>query len=103
MKTGILLVNLGTPESPSTGDVRKYLREFLMDPRVIDISPINRFFLVNFIIAPFRAPKSAKLYRQILTEKGSPLLYYSIRQKELLQEKLGKDYQVELGMRYQSP
>ena len=99
LKTGILLVNLGTPDSPSTPDVRKYLREFLSDPRVIDISPAGRFALVNFIIAPFRAPKSAKLYAKIWNQNGSPLLYYTQRQQELLQEKLGSDYQVEFAMR----
>jgi ferrochelatase len=103
MKTGILLVNLGTPDSPSTADVRKYLREFLSDPRVIDISPLGRWMLVNFIIAPIRSSRSAKLYQQIWTSNGSPLLYYSQRQQQLLQEKLGNGYQVELAMRYQSP
>jgi len=58
---GVLLINLGTPDSPSVGDVRKYLFEFLNDPRVIDIPAIARFFLVNFIIVPFRAPKSVKI------------------------------------------
>jgi ferrochelatase len=59
-KTGVLIVNLGTPDSPSVPDVRKYLREFLMDERVIDIPYLNRWLLINLIIAPFRAPKSAK-------------------------------------------
>jgi len=103
LKTGVLLVNLGTPDSPSTGDVRKYLREFLIDERVIDISPVSRWFLVNFIIAPFRSPKSAKLYKQIWTDKGSPLLLNSEKQKELLQQTLGNNFQVELAMRYQKP
>jgi protoporphyrin/coproporphyrin ferrochelatase len=104
LKTGILLVNLGTPDSPSTTDVRKYLREFLMDPRVIDIPFISRWLLVNLIITTFRAPKSALLYSKVWRKDGtSPLLYYSIRQKELLQQLLGNEYQVELGMRYQSP
>jgi ferrochelatase len=103
LKTGVLLVNLGTPDSPSVADVRKYLREFLIDERVIDINPVSRRFLVNFIIAPFRSPKSAKLYQQIWTEEGSPLLLNSEKQKELLQEKLGSDFQVELAMRYQKP
>ncbi|MCX6291284.1 MAG: ferrochelatase [Bacteroidetes bacterium] len=103
MKTGILLVNLGTPDSYSTPDVRKYLREFLSDPRVIDINPVGRWMLVNLIIAPFRSPKSAKLYKHIWTENGSPLLHLSNRQKQLLQEKLGNGYQVELAMRYGNP
>lgn len=104
MKTGVLLVNLGTPDSPSVSDVRKYLREFLNDPRVIDIPAISRFLLVNLIIVPFRSPKSAALYKEIWREDGSsPLLYYSIKQKESLQESLGKSFDVELAMRYQSP
>lgn len=103
MKTGILLLNLGTPDSPSVPDVRKYLREFLMDPWVIDINPIGRWFLVNGIIAPLRAPKSAKLYESIWTSEGSPLLFHGINLKEKLQRTLGNDYVVELGMRYQSP
>ena len=97
------MVNLGTPDSPSVSDVRKYLDEFLMDERVIDINPINRTLLVKGIIVPFRGPKSAKIYKEVWTESGSPLLYYSIRQKEMLQEKLGNKYAVELAMRYQSP
>lgn len=103
MKTGVLLINLGTPDSPSTADVRKYLTQFLNDPRVIDINPIGRFFLVNGVIVPFRASKSAKLYQHIWTKEGSPLLINSIKQKELLQKELGNSYVVELGMRYQSP
>ncbi len=101
---GILLVQLGTPNSPSTKDVRKYLTEFLMDGRVIDIPYFNRTLLVKGIIAPTRAPKSAKVYETIWDkETGSPLMYYSLLQKEALQEKLGEDYHVELAMRYQNP
>ena len=103
-KKGVLLVNLGTPDSPSNADVRKYLREFLMDPRVIDINPVSRTLLVKGIIAPTRGPKSAKLYQKIWDEKtGSPLLHYSLLQQQLLQKRLGDDYLVELAMRYQSP
>lgn len=102
-KIGVLLINLGTPDSPKTSDVRKYLTQFLNDPRVIDINPVGRFLLVNGIIVPFRAPASAKLYKEVWTEEGSPLLLNSIKQKELLQEALGSDYIVSLGMRYQSP
>lgn len=103
-KKGVLLVNLGTPDSPSTADVRKYLNEFLMDGRVIDVNPVVRTFLVKGIITPFRSPKSAKLYQEIWSEdSGSPLLYYSLLQQKMLQDKLGDDYQVELAMRYQTP
>lgn len=102
-KKGVLIVNLGTPDSPSVSDVRKYLDEFLMDGRVIDINPIGRTFLVKGIIVPFRGPKSAKTYQKIWTENGSPLMFYSARAAALLQEKLGDEYLVELAMRYQNP
>src|ERR1700759_4445954 len=103
-KKGVLLVNLGTPDSPSIADVRKYLKEFLMDARVIDINPVSRTLLVKGIIAPTRAPKSAKMYPEIWSdETGSPLLHYSLQQQKLLQERLGDEYMVELAMRYQSP
>ncbi|WP_394994327.1 ferrochelatase [Emticicia sp.] len=102
-KTGVLIVNLGTPDSPSVPDVRKYLREFLMDGRVIDIPSISRWLLINLIIAPFRAPKSAKIYKELWTEKGSPLKIYGETNEKQLQTALGKDYVVKLAMRYQSP
>ena len=72
-KKGILLVNLGTPDSPSTADVRKYLNEFLMDGRVLDVNPILRTILVKGVIVPFRGPKSSKIYKKLWTEEGSPL------------------------------
>lgn len=102
-QTGILLVNLGTPDSTSVPDVRKYLRQFLMDWRVIDIPAVPRWLLVNGIIAPFRAPKSAKVYREVWTPEGSPLMVYSVSFKQKLQAALGPDFVVELGMRYQNP
>src|SRR3977135_4128116 len=103
-KKGVLLINLGTPDSPSTADVRKYLREFLMDPRVIDVNAFSRTLLVKGVIVPTRGPKSAKLYQKIWDKTtGSPLLHYSKLQTQLLQERLGDNYQVELAMRYQSP
>ncbi|GAB3567522.1 ferrochelatase [Spirosoma luteolum] len=102
-KTGVLIVNLGTPDSPSVPDVRKYLREFLMDGRVLDIAAASRFMLVNGIIAPFRAPKSAKVYRQLWEETGSPLKYYGQVVERELQKALGDSYVVKLAMRYQNP
>ena len=101
--TGVLLINVGTPDSPAVGDVRKYLSQFLNDPRVIDIPWIARKLLVNAIIVPFRAPKSAKLYKQMWTPEGSPLLIHSRNFGVKLQEQLGDDYMVEIAMRYQSP
>ncbi|MCS7003776.1 MAG: ferrochelatase [Cytophagales bacterium] len=101
--TGVLLVNLGTPKTTSVRDVRRYLREFLMDRRVIDIPFAFRFLLVNGIIAPFRAPKSAKEYKKVFKEGGSPLLYYGLAVRKLLQEALGEKFEVRFGMRYQEP
>jgi ferrochelatase len=102
-KKGVFLINLGTPDSPSVKDVRKYLREFLMDEYVIDLPYLSRWLLVNLIIAPLRGPKSAAIYQQLWTENGSPLLYYGKRVNKLLQSKLGDEYKVYLGMRYQNP
>ncbi|MCB1214668.1 MAG: ferrochelatase [Deltaproteobacteria bacterium] len=100
---GILLSNLGTPKSPQTADVRRYLREFLSDPDVIDINKFSRWFLVNLIIAPFRAPKSTKAYQSIWMKEGSPLLVYSQRLTKALSESLEANYIVKLGMRYGEP
>ena len=102
-RTGVLLIQLGTPDSPSVPDVRRYLFEFLNDPRVIDIPWLARKILVNFIIVPFRAPKSAKIYKELWSDKGSPLLFYSESVREKLDEKLGEDVDVYLAMRYQNP
>lgn len=102
-KTGVLLINLGTPDSPSVSDVRSYLSQFLNDPRVIDIPWLLRKILVNGIIVPFRAPKSAKVYKKLWTENGSPLLYHSKRVKELLQNELSDTHDIYLAMRYKNP
>lgn len=102
-KTAVVLINLGTPDSPSVSDVRSYLSQFLNDPRVIDIPWLLRKMLVNLIIVPFRAPKSAKVYQKLWTDKGSPLLFHSEKAKELLQIELGDQYDVFLAMRYKNP
>lgn len=102
-KTGVLLVNLGTPNSPSVGDVRTYLTEFLNDPRVIDINPIGRWMLVNLIIVPFRSPKSAKIYKKLWTKKGSPLLFHTESLTEKVRKKIPENYVIEFAMRYQNP
>lgn len=102
-KTTVLLVNLGTPDSPSVSNVRSYLSQFLNDPRVIDIPWLLRKMLVNLIIVPFRAPKSAKVYRELWTEKGSPIMIYGLGVQKKLQAKLGNEYVVELAMRYKNP
>lgn len=103
MKTGILLVNLGSPNGPEPADVGPYLRQFLMDPYVIDLPNPFRWVLVNAVIVPFRKYRSAEAYKKIWTEEGSPLVTTNIRLKELLRVELGDKFQVELGMRYGSP
>lgn len=102
-KTTVLLVNLGTPDDPSVGKVRSYLSQFLNDPRVIDIPWLLRKILVNLIIVPFRAPKSAKIYQDLWTDDGSPIMIYGESVKGLLQKQLGDEYNVELAMRYKNP
>lgn len=100
---GVLLINLGTPDSPNVSDVRRYLREFLSDPRVIDLPKIARSILLNTIILPFRPRQSAHAYRQIWTDEGSPLLVNSRRLQTKLGQRLGSNTIVELGMRYGRP
>jgi len=102
-QTAVILVNVGTPDSPKVTDVRRYLFQFLNDPRVIDLPWLLRKILVNLIIVPFRAPKSSKLYHQLWNENGSPLLYYSLRVTEKLQLRMGADYHIYNAMRYGSP
>lgn len=101
--TGILLVNLGTPKSPSLFDVYKYLIEFLTDPRVIDFNWFTRQLLVRGMIVPFRLQSSSKAYKQIWTANGSPLLYFGQKVQKSLQTVLGEAFAVELAMRYQEP
>lgn len=103
MKKGVLLVNLGTPDNSGRAAVYRYLKQFLLDKRVIDIPWIFRQLLVRGIIAPFRSGSSSKLYKRLWTEDGSPLKYYGEIVSAGVQEKLGEDYHVELAMRYQSP
>ncbi len=102
-KYGVLLLQLGTPDSPSVSDVRRYLSEFLNDARVIDIPWLLRKMLVNLIIVPFRAPKSAKVYKEVWTDNGSPLLFHSQNVEKELSKLLGDDFDVRLAMRYQNP
>lgn len=103
IKRGVLLINVGTPDSTAVGDVRKYLREFLGDGRVIDLPWLARKILVNGIIAPFRAPRSAKGYRELWTPEGSPLIVHGEGLARALQAELGPDHLVLLAMRYQQP
>jgi len=102
-KTAVLLINLGTPDSPSVADVRKYLFQFLNDPRVIDIPWLLRAISVNLIIVPFRAPKSAKIYKELWTKDGSPLLIHGKIVTQKLQERIASKADVFFAMRYQNP
>jgi ferrochelatase len=105
-KTAVLLIQLGTPDSPKTSDVRRYLGEFLNDPRVIDLPWLARKLLVNGIIVPFRAPKSAKIYKELwdFGNGHSPLLVHTQRVQEKLQGRLkASDVDVYMAMRYQNP
>jgi ferrochelatase len=97
------LVNLGTPRSPRPADVRRYLREFLMDPRVIDLPFVRRWLLVNLTIAPLRARRSGAAYSKIWTTRGSPLLFHGLDLAAAVQRRLGDGVAVELGMRYGEP
>ena len=104
-KKGILLVNLGTPETVNVADVKKYLREFLSDKRVIEANPLIWKFILNCIILPFRSKKTAKLYKSIWNNKDnmSPLLYYTMRQSEKLQNLFDDNTIVDFAMRYGKP
>lgn len=100
-KVGILLTNIGTPDAPTPSAVRRYLKTFLSDPRVVEIPRIIWLPILYGIILPFRAKKSAKLYQKIWTKQGSPLLYYSQKIADALQNEL--QLPVALGMHYGSP
>jgi ferrochelatase len=101
--TGVLLLQLGTPKSPSVSDVRKYLREFLSDPRVLDMPAPARALLLNAVILPFRPRKSAEAYEKIWTDEGSPLTLHTVALAQRVQDVLGDGYRVVFGMRYQRP
>ena len=104
MRTGLLLINLGTPDAPTAPAVRRYLREFLGDPRVLDIGAVGRAMLLNLIILPTRPAKSAHAYAAIWDpQRGSPLLFHSRDLAAAVARQLGPDWHVELAMRYGSP
>jgi protoporphyrin/coproporphyrin ferrochelatase len=106
-KTGVLLIQLGTPDSPKVSDVRRYLTEFLNDPRVIDLPWIARKLLVNGIIVPFRAPKSAKIYQELwdMSNNISPLLTHTENTLFKLKERFSAEENIHfhMAMRYQNP
>ncbi len=103
VNTGILLVNLGTPCAADVASVKRYLNEFLTDPKVIDIPNPWRSLLVKGLIVPTRVKKSAHAYQQIWMPEGSPLMVHSVALKAALQDLLGSDYVVSLGMNYGEP
>ena len=100
-KIGVVLMNLGSPDSTSVKDVRTYLKQFLMDERVIDVPYLARYILINGIIVPFRAPKSAEAYATIWTKEGSPLVVLTKQLQKALQQQV--DVPVEVAMRYGNP
>lgn len=104
LKTGLLLVNLGTPDAPEPPEVRRYLAEFLSDPRVIDIHPVARWFLLHFVILRVRPARSAAAYRKVWGKDGSPLLHHSQRLAQGVEDRLAvDDVPVALAMRYGNP
>ncbi|PYF84839.1 ferrochelatase [Marinomonas alcarazii] len=104
---GVLMMNLGTPDGSEASDVRRYLREFLSDSRVVDVNPLIWQPLLNLVILPFRSPKVAKVYQQVWMDEGSPLLVLSNRLKnnvkKALSDKAGHTVPVELAMTYGNP
>ena len=102
-RTGVLLVNLGTPDDPTPGRVRRYLRQFLSDPRVLTLPGPLRWLLLNLVILPFRPRRSAEAYRAIWTAEGSPLLLHSQALARGVARALGGDFEVRLAMRYGNP
>lgn len=100
--TLVVVVNLGTPDEPKVGAVRRYLTQFLNDRRVIDIPWLGRTLLVNGIIIPTRAKNSTQLYKELWTEEGSPLVVYGNKLVELLNKQM-PEADVTLAMRYQNP
>ena len=102
-KKGVLIAYLGTPDSPDVLSVRRYLKEFLSDPRIIEVPKIIWWFVLNIFILNFRSFNSARLYKSIWTDGGSPLLVNCIKIIEKVQKSLPSNYQVALGMRYGNP
>ena len=105
-KTGVLIINLGTPDSTSWFDIRKYLKEFLSDRRVIEVNPIVWKIILNLFILTFRPSKTAKAYKEIWMEKEniSPLLYYTQKQAEKVSDLISSENLiVDFAMRYGNP
>jgi ferrochelatase len=102
-RVGVVLVNLGTPDAPDAPAVRRYLREFLGDPRVLDMPAVARRLLLELVILPFRPRRSAEAYRKVWTATGSPLLVHGLALRDAVARELGPGFEVQLGMRYGHP
>ena len=102
-KIGVLVAQLGTPQAPTARALRPYLRQFLSDPRVIDLHPLRWYPILYLFVLTRRPARSAALYANIWTDEGSPLMVHSQAQTSGLQERLGSAYRVVLGMRYGEP
>ena len=102
-KVGVLIAQLGTPAAPEARALRPYLRQFLSDRRVIDLSPWRWWPILHLFVLTRRPARSARLYRRIWTDRGSPLMVHSRAQEQGLRERLGGAYRVVLGMRYGGP
>ena len=100
-KSAVLLLNLGSPDSTSVPDVRRYLDEFLSDDRVLDIPAWKRTLILKLFILPKRPAESAEAYKEVWTDEGSPLIVTSLEQQKLVSEQV--DIPVFLGMRYGTP
>lgn len=106
-KIGVLITNLGTPKAPTAKELRVYLKEFLSDPRVVEVPRVIWWFILNFIILRIRPRRSAKSYKSVWTDKGSPLMFHTQHQAEALRKNLhadwGDDLILNFAMRYGSP
>ncbi len=102
MKTGFLLMNIGTPSEPTIKGIRSYLTEFLSDPDVIDTNPVLRWIIVNLFVSPFRPKRVLPQYQSIWMDEGSPLLVYSNKFKAALMD-FDSELSIEIGMRYGDP
>jgi ferrochelatase len=106
-RIGVLVTNLGTPDAPETGALRRYLKEFLSDPRVVEVPRLLWWLILNLVILRIRPARSAKAYRTVWTEEGSPLMLHTAAIAKALQSKMsdrfGEDVRVEFAMRYGNP
>src|SRR5438105_1359294 len=103
LRKGLLLLNVGTPEAPTPSAVRRFLRQFLSDGRMLDMNPLGRWLLLNAVILPFRPRRSAEAYRKIWRPEGSPFLLNSEACARAVREALTGEMEVAVGMRYGKP